>query len=68
MNTTPGWVNGLRRLMADEQIEQLAGLLANVVENGFGELEIVVVNGKVRFFRPQLSIPACFEDEGIIKK
>jgi hypothetical protein len=48
--------------MTDEQIEQLTGLLGSVVENGFGELEIVVVKGKIRFFRPQLSIAACFEE------
>jgi len=61
MNNMPEWVNGLRRLMTDEQINQLADLLGSVMENGFGELEIVVMKGKVRFFRSQLSIPACIE-------
>jgi len=59
----PAWVNGMRRLMTDEQINQLADLLGSVMENGFGELVIVVINGKVKCFRPQLSIMAYYHRE-----
>ena len=53
----------LSELMTPAQQEQLTMLLASIVESGFGSLEIVIVKGQVRWFRPQLSLAVCFEDE-----
>lgn len=55
----------LAGLLTDEQMRQMAELLRGIMESGYGELEIVVVRGKVRFFRPQLSIAACYEEEDV---
>jgi hypothetical protein len=56
-------VDHLRKSMTDEQIEQFAKLLEDVVRSGFGEVEVVVIKGRVRFFRPQLSIAACYDKD-----
>ena len=61
---TPG-IERLQQLMPAEQIEQLAELLEKLLENGFGILEIEIVKGKVRFFRPQPSIPACSKEKEV---
>lgn len=50
-------------LMTPAQQEQFEALLRQIVEHEFGELTIVVVKGQVRFFRPQLSIQACWDED-----
>lgn len=52
-------------LMTPAQQEQFETLLRQIVEHEFGELTIVVVKGQVRFFRPQLSIQACWEEREV---
>ena len=53
----------LEELITEKQKTQLAGLLSSIMENGFGELTIVIEKGQVRFFQPQLSIQAYFHGE-----
>lgn len=48
-------------LMTQAQQEQLTTLLASIVENGWGTLEIVIEQGRLRWFRPQLSLGVCLE-------
>ena len=52
----------LETVMTEGQRKQLASLLDMVMKHGFGEVGIIVNKGQVRFFRPQLSIAALFDE------
>ena len=49
----------LSDVLSEEQEAQLAQLLHQVMEFGWGKLEIEIRAGQVRFFRPMPSIPAA---------
>jgi hypothetical protein len=53
----------LAGLLTDEQMKQAALHLRYISEHGYGKLEIVVQNGKVRYFVTQLSFEACFSTD-----
>lgn len=58
-------IDRLQELWTADQIKQLVELYEQVQANGFGELTIVVVKGRLRFFRPQFSISASFKEDEV---
>jgi len=48
----------LSDLLTPEQEAQLTILLANLMAHKYGTLEIEIVDGKVKFFKPKPSIKA----------
>lgn len=46
----------LADLLTAKQDQALAQMLLDVIHNGFGTIEIEVIEGKVRFFKPKPSI------------
>jgi hypothetical protein len=50
-------------LITEKQKQQLETLLSSIMDNGYGELTIVIEKGQVRFFKPRLSIKAHFDKE-----
>jgi len=55
-NTDEGGSLRLSDIFTPEQDEQLAKLLAYLMEQKWGTLEIEIIKGKIRFFRPKPSI------------
>lgn len=53
----------LESLITEKQKQQLETLLSSIMDNGYGELTIVIEKGQVRFFKPRLSIKAHFDKE-----
>lgn len=51
----------LGEVMTEKQVEQLVVLLRQIIDSGWGTLEIVVEQGRLRWFRPQLSLGVCLE-------
>jgi hypothetical protein len=48
----------LSDIFTSEQEAQLVQLLVSIIAHKWGTLEIEIMNGKIRFFRPKLSIEA----------
>ena len=57
----------LADLLTEAQEVQLAMLLADIMGHGWGTLEIEIVEGKVRFFKPKPSINAQIVDTLLTK-
>jgi hypothetical protein len=45
-------------LLTPDQLTLMVNLLSRICASGYGELSIVIMEGKIRFFRATFSIPA----------
>jgi hypothetical protein len=50
----------LSDILTDEQDAQLAKILAELIAQKFGTLEIEILEGKIRYFRPKKSIDVVY--------
>jgi len=53
----PAHIAKLGDLLTPDQLTLMVNLLSRICASGYGELSIVIKDGKIRFFRATFSIP-----------
>ena len=54
----PAHIAKLGDLLTPDQLTLMVNLLSRICASGYGELSIVIMDGKIRFFRATFSVPA----------
>lgn len=54
----PAHIAKLDDLLTPDQLTLMVNLLSRICASGYGELSIVVKDGKIRFFHATFSVPA----------
>jgi hypothetical protein len=56
-----GSIKKLSNLLTNSQLDLLLNVLAQVCASGYGEVNLVIMDGKIKFFRVTFSIPSTPE-------